>query len=219
MALTEGLISYWKLDESSGNAVDSVGGYTGTNTSVTYSSGKINNGASFNGSSSKFTTSTPNIGTTSWSCSCWINLNNLTNHSPILTNQTGIIFRIQQTTGVVLFWANGGAVGLVGSGNVGTGTWKHIVGTSSPGNGTKIYINGALDSSNANTTTVNTANMVMGFGTSTEYLNGMLDEVCFWNRELTLTEVTQLYAGGNGLTYPFLPTNIKFRPGSLGSLL
>ncbi len=52
MAITNNLISYYKLDESSGNATDRFGGNTLTNTSTTYSTGKINNGAVFNGSSS-----------------------------------------------------------------------------------------------------------------------------------------------------------------------
>ena len=46
MALTTNLVSYWTLNETSGNAADSLGVNTLTNTStVAYSSGKINNGA------------------------------------------------------------------------------------------------------------------------------------------------------------------------------
>ena len=48
-SLLNGLVSYWKLDETSGNAVDNIGGNTGVNTNVTYAAGKINNGAVFNG--------------------------------------------------------------------------------------------------------------------------------------------------------------------------
>ena len=46
MALTDNLVSYWKLDESSGNAADSVGSNTLTNnSSIAYGTGIINNGA------------------------------------------------------------------------------------------------------------------------------------------------------------------------------
>src|SRR6478735_707277 len=48
---TTGLVSYWKLDESSGVAYDAVGGNHLTNNSVTYGDGKIGNGAVLNGSS------------------------------------------------------------------------------------------------------------------------------------------------------------------------
>ena len=55
MALTDNLVSYWKLDESSGNAADSVGSNTLTNTNtVTYSAGKINNGADFERDSAQY---------------------------------------------------------------------------------------------------------------------------------------------------------------------
>lgn len=48
MALTDNLVSYWKLDESSGNASDSVGSNTLTNNGTAgYASGKINNAVDF----------------------------------------------------------------------------------------------------------------------------------------------------------------------------
>jgi hypothetical protein len=43
MALTDNLVAYYKLDESSGNAADIVNSITLTNTSTTYGTGKINN--------------------------------------------------------------------------------------------------------------------------------------------------------------------------------
>jgi hypothetical protein len=47
--LLNGLVSYWKLDESSGSVVDSVGGFNGTNDGLTQGdTGKINNGVSGN---------------------------------------------------------------------------------------------------------------------------------------------------------------------------
>ena len=55
MALTDNLVSYWKLD---GNSNDSVGSNNGSDTNITYgtSYGKINQGALFNGTSSKILT-------------------------------------------------------------------------------------------------------------------------------------------------------------------
>ena len=49
MALTDNLISYYKLDS---NSNDSVGTNNGTDTSVSYVAGKIGNSGSFNGSTS-----------------------------------------------------------------------------------------------------------------------------------------------------------------------
>ena len=58
MALTDNLVSYYKLD---GNSTDIVGAKNGTDTSITYSidNGKIVQGAGFNGSSSKIDVSLP----------------------------------------------------------------------------------------------------------------------------------------------------------------
>lgn len=55
MALTDNLISYYKLDESSGNASDSVGSNTLTNVnSVVYATAKLNKGADLERSSSQY---------------------------------------------------------------------------------------------------------------------------------------------------------------------
>src|SRR3989338_6799822 len=50
--IATGLVSHWKMDETSGTtATDSVGTNTGTVTGATFTAGKINNGLSFNGTS------------------------------------------------------------------------------------------------------------------------------------------------------------------------
>ena len=46
------LVAYYSLN---GNSIDSVNGYNGTDTNVTYVSGKIGKAASFNGTSAKVT--------------------------------------------------------------------------------------------------------------------------------------------------------------------
>ena len=38
-------------------------------------------------------------------------------------------------------------------------------------------------------------------------MNGIIDEVGFWNRELTSSEVTDLYNSGAGLAYPLVPVS------------
>lgn len=65
------LIGHWPL---TGNANDYSGfGRAGTETSVTYSTGKIGQAASFNGSTSRVTVSEVNL-SSSWSASFWVNL-------------------------------------------------------------------------------------------------------------------------------------------------
>lgn len=203
MALIDNLTNYYKLDESSGNASDVVGGKVGTNTDVTYGAGKINNGAIFNGSSSKLVTNNQDNGGTAWSFSVWVKLNNYNNHSPFFTNQVGVIFRVNQSSGIILCFANGGAISFSTPGAVGTGAWHHVVWTHDNTDHSKVYIDGSLVKSDANDTTIGTGNGVIGFGVSAEYLDGMVDELGIWSRALTSTEVTTLYNSGNGFQYPF----------------
>src|SRR4051812_38835093 len=57
MALLTGIVSYWKLDESSGDAVDSVSSNNLTNHgSIPFVPGKINNGADIEMSTGQYFT-------------------------------------------------------------------------------------------------------------------------------------------------------------------
>lgn len=91
MALTDNLVSYWKLDESSGNAADSVGSNTLTNVgSVGYASAKINNGANINSLTTKELSIVDASQTgldfsTAFSISCWIKPADFTSAHQIVT--------------------------------------------------------------------------------------------------------------------------------------
>jgi hypothetical protein len=99
--------------------------------------------------------------------------------------------------------------------SVANGSWNHIVITTDITNrstGIKIYINGNLNASGATP-----ANLVYSSpmkscigarnqaGVAEYFLsNGtMLDAVSVWNKELSATEITELYNSGNGKQYPY----------------
>jgi hypothetical protein len=98
-----------------------------------------------------------------------------------------------------------------------TGSWAHLVATyNGSGNqsGLNLYINGSLNvASRTQTGTYvgmnNTASVVTIGQAKFSVVNtlkhrGLLDEIAVWkNRELTSTEVTQLYNAGAGKFYPF----------------
>ena len=217
MALTTNLVSYWKLDESSGNAADSVGANTLTNTSVTYGSsyGKINNGASFNGSSSILQNTSPSgipSGSTARTVNVWI--------KPSAVTSTSGTYAV--------YWGTGATreVWLVGINSTGhptvavyaddltstqtltVGTWYMLTAVYDGNVTLSLYINGTLDSTHTLAAPLNTIISAQGMalgnwaGTS-DWYNGAEDEVGIWSRALTSTEVTQLYNGGAGLQYPF----------------
>lgn len=85
------------------------------------------------------------------------------------------------------------------------GVWTHLVGTAD-GTVAKAYMNGNLEGSVAadNTYTSYTGNNVLfggytvgGYaGSSTVYMDGLLDEAAIWNRALNVNEIKMLYRRG-----------------------
>lgn len=228
MTLTDNLVSYWKFDESSGNASDaSGGGHTLTNANVTYGTGIINNGAVFNSSTDSLSTSSYtdfNFERTSpFSISSWLNVTSLTSGSYILDREDSATLR-----GLVWFVQSDGKLRVqFGNNNdgsnciyvdstasqVSTGSWYHLVLTysgSSAASGFTMYVNGSSVATttlfnNLSATTQNTQNLVIGnrVGGGNDF-SGTLDEFGVWSRAVTSGEVTSLYNGGVGVQYPFL---------------
>lgn len=215
MALTDNLTNYWKMDESSGNATDSVGGNTLTNTNITYASGKINNGAGFNSSHTSVLTGS-NV--TPTSISFWVNAVAMFNGGTGYTigfNASGThTLQGQGSTGKILIYD--------GTDRVATNTWavgsfQHYVFiySTSPSNGYDIYLNGSfLERLASNQITLGVFGRSGGFSPEMN-----LDEVGFWSRALSAGEVSDLYNGGAGLPYPlvvpvkgrsFMTTNTSF---------
>jgi len=217
MALTDNLLAYWKLDESSGNAVDSVGTNTGVNTSVTYAAGKINNGAVFNGSAYLTVARNASIEpVNAISIAMWVNISSTSNFQMLIAKGENAgdtrswELRCNGTTTQLQMQgrrSDAGFIACATTSSLGTGTWKHIVFTR---NGTTmaIYINGVSDT----LTGVTSSSLDFAYSTDDLWIgqrngglrfNGSLDEIGLWSRALTSTEVTSLYNGGSGLQYPF----------------
>ena len=88
-----------------------------------------------------------------------------------------------------------------------TGTWYHIVHVSTA-NGHKIYINGSnytsgavIDRSSDSPTSYNSSVRVGGdkrYGNPQEEYDGLIDELRFFNKALSASEVSTLYNGGSG---------------------
>jgi len=230
--LLYGLTSYWKLNESSGDATDSVGSYTLTNTSSTFTTGKINNCATFDGSSKRFNNtsfSTPAAITVS----CWVNLTSLptTDSLRSLVNKYKVgtpsggfdlgLYNSGGTQKVRFFcayytWAAPSSTNGQYDITLSTSTWYHIVGTFDSGGYSKLYINGDLKATGANITgspSLPNIGASDGFclgywqnsndSTRSRYTDGLIDETGIWSRALSSDEITALYNSGNGLQYPF----------------
>lgn len=219
MALTDNLVSYWKLDESSGNAADSVGSNTLTNVnSVSFVSAVINNGADFEASSSQcFTIADGSQSgldlTGDMSFACWYKPETLPSGAYVMTpvvskwvstsNQRAYRFGISRDSGNIM------SLGFNHSGDGATSTNNYVNYAFSTG--TWYLIGMAYDASAGsveffvNSTSIGT---VTGLATSTfnssaqfeiggnvqqgEYADGIVDEVRCWNRLITATDMAEM---------------------------
>lgn len=204
MALTDNLVSYWKLD---GNSTDSVSTNNGTDTAVTYTAAKINNGASFSATGQINVGNATNLQLDTGTVSFWVK------KSASQSSTRGLV--VKQSAYAVFFvdgilnifdWS-AGAYRSSGQ-NPSVGSWSHVVLTFQSGvtNGTKMYLNGSLVMTTTYTTSTNATAMVFATGApgdTSQRFNGVLDEIGIWSRNLSQSEVTQLYNSGSGNQYPF----------------
>lgn len=216
--LLTNLVAYWKLDESSGNAVDShSNGLTLTNTgTLGYAAAKINNGIS-NDASAKYLVRADEAllrcGGSSFTFAAWFYANAGTNMQ-ILSKDGSVAganraYTMDQTAGAtpgIRFYINGTSIV---SRTAAAGAWHLVVGwwdattqknSIQVDNGTVATLAGTV------TPTDGTASFRIGareYSGFEGYLNGLVDEVGFWKRVLLEDERTRLYNSGNGLSYPF----------------
>ena len=201
--ITEGLVSYWPLNN---DTLDYWGNNNGTNNGATPTTGKVGNARSFDGSENDINVAnSPSISDYSGGVSIclWFN----TNSVDVAQSQFG-----QNGPGFLNFWMSAG----VGSTNlrfetntsqsfnsnlaIYPGTWYFACGiydTSISDNRAKLYLNGILDNqANLTFDTSRTSPISIGGYDATNYpFNGLIDEVQIFNRSLSASEVSQLYYG------------------------
>lgn len=228
MALTTNLVSYWKLDESSGNAADSVGSNTLTNNNTaTFSAGKINNGANLASASTQYFSIADASQTGldlsgDFTFNLWYKLTDLSaTYRGLITkyksDDTALAYSLQVYPNAthpqfILHLSSGGTFGpyeTYQATGQGTGAWHMLTISYNATTGVgSWYIDGSSVSPTVSgtmpTSIYNSAEaFLLGKGAGSNGMNGSLDEVGIWNRALSASEVSQLYNGGAGLQYPF----------------
>lgn len=227
MALIDNLVAYYKLDS---NSNDSFWTNNWVDTSMTYTSGKINNCGSFNWTTSKIVSS--NNSWFTWdalfSMSAWVNVSTLwsSNTYSILNigtvsgtppNNMSVVVSWETFFGSIAFLWNGSTV-WIANWLVSTSTWHHICVTKTTWNistWVKIYLNWSLQTLTKSyiPQQFNISNDVITIGQydGTSYkMNWLIDELWIWNKVLTASEVTELYNSWNGLSYPFSTAKSAF---------
>ena len=154
-SLNDGLVSYWKLDESSGTSLsDSVGSNTGTATGTSVVTGKYSNARSFNGSSDLIGAAVSGlpIGSTSRTISAWFNTASTpkTHNTIFAYGSAGagkVIYLITlRSDGRAYFESGSGGDPLYSSGALNNGQWHQVV-LSYDSTTVRLYIDGLLNSS------------------------------------------------------------------------
>lgn len=224
MALTDSLTAGYNLD---GNSNDVLGSNNGTDTSMSYSTGKVGQAADFNGTTSKIVLPTSVlISSTAFSISFWIKTTATASQvfidNDVFPSVRCYAIRINNAaSGKISIYRFDTSQSFINevdttAGGYNDGNWHHCVVTFSTTNGIRIYVDNGSPTTNA-TTTANYAassnNTTLGqqVESTVAAYNGSLDMVYFWSRELTSTEVAELWNGGAGLQYPFVASTFTPR--------
>ncbi len=208
--LTNGLVSHFKLDETSGTtATDSVGTNNGTivGGNSTWVPGKIGSGSlKLNGTNQYV--DVPNFnalnGLNSASISFWVKPS--VGSKPFITKWgTGRLFEVGSNgTSLSVIWRIGGSSGggvafsqMTPANTLSTGSWNHVVVVYSNPSST-VYVNGNQIGSVSGAggllnTSVNDP-LRIGWNNIPNFYSGDIDDVRIYNRAVTSQEVSDLYS-------------------------
>lgn len=225
-SLQDRLISYWKLDETSGTRNDSnLANDLSDNNTVSYTTGKVSNAADFTAANFEYLNVASNItlttGDIDFTYVCWVNLKNknFLDYQIILSKRNGATNEREITVDFdrvadrfrVSISSNGTSSTTVSANNFGSpniNTWYFLMVWYDSGADTiNISINNGVPNSamHSGGAYVGTAQFCLGAGNATAdtFLDGYLDEVGFWKRLLTPDEKVKLYQSFQAITYPF----------------
>jgi hypothetical protein len=215
-SLYASLVSYWKLDETSGNRADSLGNHelVDTNTVLYSASGKIGNCASIvKANTESLVRANANaaalLGASgSWTFSCWVNPSSLSNNDRLASvwATTGTANRgwriVVKSTNQLKFQASqsgsGGAIKTCApAAGQSTSTWYHLIVQHRNGTDIRLKVDDAAWVATSLTGGIEASNQDFSLGHS---FDGLIDEAAFWEKAITDEECSWLYNGGYGFS-------------------
>lgn len=197
-----GLVGHWTFDEGAGTTIADSSVFSNdasfTTGTPTWVSGVRNSGLQFDGSNNGATNSTfapPSIGSVAF----WFRSDGLPSGTERLFG-TGGNWEVRiEPTGEVYFDLGGESNGTqfhTDPGTAGTGKWRHVVALFNASTDTfSLYVDGEfVKSGTINLNPQSAALLSLGTRTgSSERFDGALDDLRIFNRELSATEVAELY--------------------------
>lgn len=210
--LGQGLMGYWKTDESSGTIVDSSGANLNlTNTgTATFTTGKYSRALTLNGTTQYASTTdqVPHSLTSDMTASAWINATSVSSgeRDIIAKWDSGGVesYKLAQNADKVRFYIDSSSnYAETTSSVLTTSTWYHVVGVYNASAQTaKIYINGVevpvtitgtIPSSIADDASKFHLGAEQSDATATNFFSGMIDDARLYNRSLPTADVLTLY--------------------------
>ena len=215
-SLLNGLMAYWKLDDSGSTAEDAHSTNDGTISAgvTTGETGVIGDAFKFNGTSSNVSFGTACRPTEAISISLWFNIADITSggdrwflgNAVYSTNWCGYWVAINSSGQINFRLGTNTATMLdkVYESGLDDGTWHHVACTWD-GTNAYIYVDNVKSTATAYSTDivyVSACHLRMGSNAYADgtFYGGLLDEVAIFNRALTDAEVEDLYGE---LPYPF----------------
>lgn len=207
--------AYWTMNETSGNTnLDNVNGkYNITHSGTQTSSGKIAYGTSYSNQNGTFANPLT-LGTKNFTICSWAKFTTMARLDPegIIGTANDFQFAIgssyAEAENISVFAGDGSSWSAVNDmktpANI--GDWYFICVTRNDTNIT-LYVNGTPKRSalltGSYTDIPGTLKIAQGVNSvnNGRAMNGIIDEMGFWYRALSISEISDLYNGGTGLTY------------------
>lgn len=215
---TTGLISWWSLDETSGNRADSHGSNTLTdNNTVLSAAGKQGNAADFERDNTEYLSIVDNAGLSTgdidFTVGGWVKNESLTNTNTVIAKRDDSDYEYSLGTSNTgpnhqFFFQINAPVTVYEGNAISTGVWYFVVAWHDATNDL-IYIqvnNGtaASQATGGSAPSDTTAPFIIGnnnVSATPRPHDGLIDELFFYKRILTADERTWLYNAGAGRAY------------------
>ena len=221
-SLLTNLNGYWKMDEASGNRIDSSGNgndLTPTNAPGS-AAGKISDAAVFVAASAQDVRHVSNASLTTgnidFTLGFWAYITDLSVAGCLVQKSDASSFAnieyecyFSASSGSFLFRVSHGTnwITVVHPTLISVNTWYYVLCSHDITlDRIAISINNGADTTASMagfTIPTSTAPFIVGSRASGDAANARIDELGFWKKVLTADEKTELYNGGTGITYPF----------------
>ncbi len=214
-AATIGLVSHWKMDESSWNGTASeVDDNAGSNDGTAYGGlttdfkGKLGRCGDFDGTDDYVGISNvlnqPNL-EQEWSVEAWVNIDDTSLSQILISGMNSGVRLVHGATDRLLLYLNSGLNDYyIYSNNTGLLTgqgWKHVAFVFRNSDAyRKIYVDGVDHSGSGPNLTSTPSGLSSTWEIGNQNVSGLIDEVRVWSRSLTPDDVFQEYLRGNYLT-------------------